>query len=126
VIVYCRSLNSCADLYAHFHNELGNDSYYPHLSDHRLFGMYHSNTPQYKKDVILKGLTQPDGVVKKLFLLPLLWEWLSICVTLTPSYIMVPRTVLTTPFRRLEEEDLVVMHILLCIGSLLTVRSEKT
>jgi len=49
VIVYCHSLNLCADLYAHFHYELGNDSYYPsdspHLSDHRLFGMYHSNTP---------------------------------------------------------------------------------
>ena len=25
VIVYCRSLNSCADLYAHFHYELGNE-----------------------------------------------------------------------------------------------------
>ena len=62
VIVYCRSLNSCADLYAHFHYVLGDNSYYPagspHFSDYRLFGMYHSNTPQYNKDVILKSLME--------------------------------------------------------------------
>ena len=35
-------------------------SYYPagspHLSDHRLFGMFHSCTPQHNKDVILESL----------------------------------------------------------------------
>ncbi len=64
VIVYCRSLNMCADLYAHFHFELGSSSYYPdhapHVSDNRLFSTFHACTPQYNKDVILKSL----GVVR--------------------------------------------------------------
>lgn len=29
VVVYCRSLNVCADVYAFFLNDLGVDSYYP-------------------------------------------------------------------------------------------------
>ena len=48
VLVYCQSLDTCADLFAHFHYELGDDSYYPpgspHLSDYRLFGMFHAST----------------------------------------------------------------------------------
>ena len=71
VIVYCRSLNMCADLYAHFHYELGDSSYYPagaeHISDNRLFGMFHSNTPDHNKEVILKSFTDPDGVVRVVF-----------------------------------------------------------
>ena len=71
VIVYCHSLNICADLYAHFLFELGNASYYPsgaaHISDNRLFGMYHSNTPQHNKDVILTSLVSPFGVVRVVF-----------------------------------------------------------
>ena len=71
VLVYSRSLDTCADLYAHFHYELGDASYYPpgspHLSDHRLFGMYHAATPQYNKDVILKSLLDPAGIVRVVF-----------------------------------------------------------
>ncbi len=71
VIVYCQSLNMCADLYAHFHFELGSSSYYPdhapHVSDNRLFGMFHSCTPHYNKDVILKSLGVPDGTVRVVF-----------------------------------------------------------
>ena len=71
VIVYCRSLDTCANLYAHFHHELGSDSYYPsgaeQISDNRLFGMFHANTPQHNKEVILRSLTQPDGVVRVVF-----------------------------------------------------------
>lgn len=71
VIVYCRSLDICADLYAHFHYELGELSYYPpgapKLSDNRLFGMFHANTPQYNKDVILQSLQLPNGVVRVVF-----------------------------------------------------------
>lgn len=71
VLVYCQSLDTCADLYAHFHYELGETSYYPpgspHVSDHRLFGMYHADTPQYNKDVILKSFLVPDGVVRVVF-----------------------------------------------------------
>ena len=63
-IVYCRTLNSCADLYAYFHFELGDKSYFPDgaqkISDDRLFGMFHSSTPQHNKDIILKSLTQND------------------------------------------------------------------
>lgn len=29
VIAYCHSLDICANLYAHFHHELGENSYYP-------------------------------------------------------------------------------------------------
>ena len=71
VLVYCQSLDTCADLYAHFHYELGEASYYPpgspHLSDHRLFGMFHSNTPEHNKEVILKSLLVPNGVVRVVF-----------------------------------------------------------
>ena len=71
VLVYCRSLDTCADLYAHFHYELGEASYYPagspHLSDYRLFGMFHASTPQHNKDVILQSLLDPDGVVRVVF-----------------------------------------------------------
>ena len=83
VTVYCQSLNSCADLYAHFHYVLGDGSYYPpgspHLSDYRLFGMYHSNTPQYNKDVILKSLTQPDGIVRIVFATVALGMGVNLC-----------------------------------------------
>ena len=70
-LVYCRSLNTCSDLYAYFHHELGDSSYWPdgapHLSDNRLFGMFHSNTPQHNKDVIMHNLAVPDGVVRVVF-----------------------------------------------------------
>ena len=70
-IVYCRTLNSCADLYAYFHSELGDKSYFPDgaqkISDNRIFGMFHSCTPQHNKDVILKSLTQSDGLVRVIF-----------------------------------------------------------
>ena len=53
VIVYCQSLNMCANLFGHFHYNLGSASYYPpgadQVSDNRLFGMFHSNTPQHNK-----------------------------------------------------------------------------
>ena len=69
--MYCHSLDTCADLYAHFHYVLGEASYYPpgspHLNDYRLFGMYHANMPQHNKDVILKSLLVPDGVVRVVF-----------------------------------------------------------
>ena len=64
-------MDICADLYAHFRYELGDDSYYSSgshkISDNRLFGMFHANTPQYNKEVILKSLTQPDGIVRVIF-----------------------------------------------------------
>ena len=71
VIVYCRTLDVCADLYAHFHFELGDGSYFPpeaeRISDNCLFGMFHANTPQHNKEVVLNSLTRPDGVVRVVF-----------------------------------------------------------
>ena len=68
VIVYCQSLDMCASLYAHFHFELGDVSYYPagvvQLSENRLFGMFHASTSQHNKDIILQSLMKPDGIVK--------------------------------------------------------------
>lgn len=61
VIVYCHSLDMCVDLYAHFHYELGNDSYYPPGAD--ATSDNHANTHQRK----LKSLTKPDGEVRVVF-----------------------------------------------------------
>ena len=71
VIVYCRTIDLCADLYAHFLHSLGESSYFPlgsdQVSDNRLFGMYHSNTPFYNKQVILQSLSVQDGIVRVVF-----------------------------------------------------------
>ena len=72
VLVYCCSLNMSADLYAHFCYALGDDgSCYPkaaeHISDNRLFGMYHAKTPAHNKDVILKSMLDENGVVRVVF-----------------------------------------------------------
>ncbi len=37
------------------------------VSDNRLFAMFHATTPQHNKDVVLKSMTQPDGVVRIVF-----------------------------------------------------------
>ena len=71
-VLICHSLNTCADLYAHFCYELGEDgSYYPenaeHVSDNRLYGMYHAISPPHNKDVILKSMLDVNGVVRVVF-----------------------------------------------------------
>ena len=77
VLVYCQTLDMCADLYAHFQYELGESSYYPssspHLSEHRIFGMFHACTPQHNKEVIFRYLME----LCVLCLPPSLWEWAS-------------------------------------------------
>ena len=71
VIVYCRSLNSCADLYAHFLYKLGSSSYYPpgaaETASNRLFGMYHSNTSPNNKDIIQKSMANICGTTRVVF-----------------------------------------------------------
>ena len=61
----------CADLYFHFLYMLGNKNYYPlgskEISDHCLFGMFHSNTSPHNKEVILSSMTRADGVVRVVF-----------------------------------------------------------
>ena len=71
VIVYRRTLDMFAYLYSHFLYEPGRDSYYPkgaeELCCNRLFGMYHSCTPQHNKEVILGSLAKADGTTRVVF-----------------------------------------------------------
>ena len=71
VFIYCRSLNMCADLYAHFLYTLGGKSYCPlgapELCENRLFAMFHSSTPNHNKDVVLKSMTEEAGIVRVVF-----------------------------------------------------------
>ena len=57
VVVYCRTLMICADLFSRFNYEMGKSQYYPpsapELSENCLFGMFHASTPQHSKDVIV-------------------------------------------------------------------------
>ena len=57
VVVYCRTLMICADLFSHFSYEMGKSQYYPpsapKLSENHLFGMFRASTPQHSKDVIV-------------------------------------------------------------------------
>ena len=51
--------------------QLGDSSYFPpsapQLSNKRLFGMFHSGTPAYNKEVILTSMKDPFGVVCVVF-----------------------------------------------------------
>lgn len=71
VIVYCKSLNMCSELYTYFHYTMGNATYYPpeskQVSDNRLFGMYHANTPSHNKEVILESMQKENGIVRVVF-----------------------------------------------------------
>ena len=71
VIVYCRTLMICADLFSHFSYEMGKSQYYlpsaPELSENCLFGMFHASTPQHSKDVIMGSLQDCHGTVRVLF-----------------------------------------------------------
>lgn len=71
VIVYCQSLNLCADLFGHFMAELGDDVYYPAGAEkvlaNRLIGMFHSRTTAHNKDVLLQSLTTTGGTVRIVF-----------------------------------------------------------
>ena len=50
---------------------MGDQSYYPsdaeQISDNRLIGMLHSNTPDHNKQMILRSLVKSDGVVRVVF-----------------------------------------------------------
>ena len=39
----------------------------PKQAENRLFGMYHSGTADHNKDVIIKSMTDPKGVVRVVF-----------------------------------------------------------
>ena len=71
LLIYCRSLDMCSSLFAHFIYALGENSYFPvganRVSDNRLFGMYHSCTDEYNKKVIVDSFGKSDGVVRVVF-----------------------------------------------------------
>ena len=71
VIVYCRSLDLCSSLYAHFLYTLGDQSYHPpgaeQVSNNRLFEMYHSRTDEHNKEVIMESMNKADGTVRVVF-----------------------------------------------------------
>ena len=71
IIIYCRSLDMCADLYEYFQDALQHQSYYPlsaeHVASNRLYGMFHAYTPQENKSAILSSLGDHNGVVRVVF-----------------------------------------------------------
>ena len=71
VVVYCRTLMICADLFSRFSYEMGKSQYYPpsapELSENRLFGMFHASTPQHSKDVIMGSFQDCHGTVSVVF-----------------------------------------------------------
>ena len=97
VIVYCRSLNVCSALYAHFLFELKEKSYYPigsqEISDNRIFGMYHSNTPPHNKEVILSSMCKVDGIVRVVFATSALGMGVDFAGLNTTIHYGAPRTV---------------------------------
>ena len=69
--MYCNTLMMLAHLFETFSFELGSTQYYPpgapEVSDNRLFVMYHANTPEHSKEVIIQSLLDADGVVRVVF-----------------------------------------------------------
>ena len=71
VLVYCKRIGHCADLFTLFHRELGARGYWPPESprkvDTRLFAMYHSGSAEATKEFVLKSLLETDGVCRVVF-----------------------------------------------------------
>ena len=71
VVVYCRTLMVCDDMFSRFSYEMGKSEHYPpsapELSENSLFGMFHASTPQHSKDVIMGSLQDCHGTVRVVF-----------------------------------------------------------
>ena len=71
IVVYCRTLMICADLFSRFSYEMGKSQYYtpsaPELSENRLFGMFHASTPQHSEDVIMGSLPDCHSTFRVVF-----------------------------------------------------------
>ena len=65
IIVFCRSIYTCASLYKLFITELREDSYEPYGStssiQNRLFAMYHARISEDDKKQILESMVKPSG-----------------------------------------------------------------
>ena len=109
MVVYCSSLDLCSKLFAHFNFELGEESFHPpaHLCEYRLFGIYHSDTGQHNKDVILQSQRGWSELCSR----RLHWAWGSISGTSTVSFTIVPPTVSMFISRKVAGEDEVVLML---------------
>ena len=55
IIVYCRTLMICADLFSRF-SEMEKSQYYPpELSENRFFGMFHASSPQHSPPFMIRN-----------------------------------------------------------------------
>lgn len=71
VIVFCRSISSCASLYKLCLTELREESYEPigspPLTSHRLFAMFHARVEEEDKQCILESFAPLTGVCRVVF-----------------------------------------------------------
>lgn len=70
VLVYCRKIDMCSNLFDFFLLTLGEHSYLmpnSEISSNRLFAMYHSNTPAANKTTILDSLLTQGGIIRIVF-----------------------------------------------------------
>ena len=71
VVIFCRSIATCASLYKLFLVQLGSASYEPvgspSVTSNRLFAMYHAKVDEEDKKEILKSMTKLDGTCRVLF-----------------------------------------------------------
>ena len=71
VIVFCRSIHTCASLYKMFITAMRAESYEPCGSPpsiaSRLFAMYHSQVSEDEKHQIMESIVNPDGNCRVLF-----------------------------------------------------------
>ena len=67
VIIYCRSVKTCAEIYKCLNSRLSSNSYFPEgalsIPENRLFGMFHRCTTDEIKDVIFNSLSESTVVL---------------------------------------------------------------
>ena len=68
VIIYCRSVKTCAEIYKFLHSRLSSNSYFPEgalsIPENRLFGMFHRCRTDEIKDVIFNSLLHDDDTCR--------------------------------------------------------------
>ena len=71
VIVFCRSISTCTNLYKLFISVMKEESYHPlgslPTTENRLFAMFHARIDEDDKKSILKSLVQTDGICRIVF-----------------------------------------------------------
>ena len=83
--------------------------------------MFHANTPQHNKEVILSNLTRPDGVVRVVFATVALGMGINLRDVNTIIHYGAPQSIEDYFQESGRGEDLVILHDPLCTGSQLTV-----